>query len=108
MDYPQVELVNWSTIQARFGSWYVSKTHNLIIDRLRMRNGNGTVNGTEQILFGHNGTEYHHFYASYCMYVFWTTGLWITGDLALCIDDVQSILDYMMKEENLPEKGEYM
>jgi hypothetical protein len=31
-----------------------------------------------------------------------------SGDLALCIDDVQSILDYMMKEENLPEEGKYM
>ena len=31
-----------------------------------------------------------------------------SSDLALCIADVQSILEYMMKEENLPEEGKYM
>ena len=30
-----------------------------------------------------------------------------SSDLALCIADVQSILEYMMKEENLPEEGKY-
>ena len=29
-----------------------------------------------------------------------------SNDLAFCIADVQSILEYMMKEENLPEEGE--